>query len=107
MIVYVRYTDEEQDGVGASWPILFTGGTQFIIGNAGRATANGFEVEFSWQATDNLLLNSSVSVIDAEYDEFSGAQCVENSAGQPECYVGVATNGFIASKSFGIVLLFR
>ncbi|MGI9327795.1 MAG: TonB-dependent receptor [Pseudomonadales bacterium] len=58
-------------------------GTQFIIGNAGSATVDGLEVEFSWQATGNLRLHSSVSVIDAEYDDFAGAQCVVNSAGQP------------------------
>jgi len=58
-------------------------GTQFIIGNAGSATVDGIEVEFSWQATENLRLNSSISVIDAKYDDFAGAQCVENSAGLP------------------------
>jgi iron complex outermembrane recepter protein len=58
-------------------------GTQFIIGNAGSATVDGVEVEFSWQATDNLRLHSSVSFIDAEYDDFADAQCVVNSAGLP------------------------
>ncbi len=58
-------------------------GTQFIIGNAGSATVNGVEVEFSWQATENLRLHSSISYIDAEYDDFAGAQCVEDAQGQP------------------------
>jgi len=58
-------------------------GTQFIIGNAGSATVDGLEVELSWQATDNLRLHSSVSWIDAEYDDFAGAQCVEDSSGAP------------------------
>ncbi len=58
-------------------------GTQFIIGNAGSATVDGLEVEFSWQATENLRLHSSISVIDAEYDDFVGAQCVVNSSGSP------------------------
>lgn len=58
-------------------------GTAFIIGNAGSATVDGIEVEFSWQATENLRLHSSVSYIDAEYDDFAGAQCVEDSAGNP------------------------
>ncbi len=56
-------------------------GTRFIIGNAGSATVDGIEVEFSWQATDNLRIHSSLSFIDAEYDDFEGAQCVVNSAG--------------------------
>ena len=58
-------------------------GTAFIIGNAGSATVDGMEVEFSWRATDNLRLHSSVSYINAEYDDFAGAQCVLNSAGTP------------------------
>ena len=58
-------------------------GQQFIIGNAGSATVDGFEVEFSWQATDNLRLQSSLSWIDATYDDFAGAQCVESSDGSP------------------------
>ncbi len=58
-------------------------GTQFIIGNAGEATVDGIEVEFGWQATDNLRLHSSISLIDAEYDDFAGAQCVEDRNGSP------------------------
>lgn len=58
-------------------------GTQFIIGNAGSATVDGMEVEFTWQATDQLRLSSSLSWIDAAYDDFAGAQCVVDSAGDP------------------------
>jgi len=58
-------------------------GTQFIIGNAGQATVDGIELEFTWQATENLRLSSAVSWIDAEYDDFAGAQCVEDSTGAP------------------------
>ena len=59
-------------------------GTQFIIGNAGSATVDGVEVEFSWQATSNLRLHSSLSWIDASYDDFAGAQCVEDATGAPK-----------------------
>lgn len=59
-------------------------GERFIIGNAGSATVEGIEVEFSWQATDNLRLHSSVSLIDGEYDDFAGAQCVEDSNGNTD-----------------------
>ena len=58
-------------------------GTQFIIGNAGSATVDGIEVELTWQASANLRLHSSISVIDAGYDDFAGAQCVEDGAGAP------------------------
>ena len=69
-------------------------GTQFIIGNAGSATVDGLEVEFSWQASENLRLHSSISWIDAEYDDFEGAQCVEDSDGNPanaDCDVASGT----------------
>ena len=59
-------------------------GTQFIIGNAGQATVDGAELELTWQATANLRLASSVSWIDATYDDFAGAQCVIGSDGAPK-----------------------
>ena len=58
-------------------------GTQFIIGNAGSASVDGAEVEVSWQASANLRVHSSVAWIDAAYDDFAGAQCVEDSSGAP------------------------
>ena len=59
-------------------------GTQFIIGNAGSATVDGVEFEFTWQASENLRLSSSLSWIDAKYDDFADAQCVEGSDGAPK-----------------------
>ena len=58
-------------------------GTQFIIGNAGSASVDGAEVEVSWQASANLRIHSSIAWIDAAYDDFAGAQCVEDSSGAP------------------------
>lgn len=58
-------------------------GTQFIIGNAGSATVDGIEVELAWQVNEHLRLHGSVSWIDAEYDDFAGAQCVEDENGVP------------------------
>ncbi|MEZ5597256.1 MAG: TonB-dependent receptor [Pseudomonadales bacterium] len=59
-------------------------GTQFIIGNAGSATVDGLEVEFAWQVNENLRLNTSLSWIDAKYDDFAGAECVVDRSGQPK-----------------------
>ena len=59
-------------------------GTSFIIGNAGSATVNGFEVEMSWQVMGNLRLHSSLSWIDATYDDFADAQCVVDASGSPK-----------------------
>ncbi|MGI9248943.1 MAG: TonB-dependent receptor [Woeseiaceae bacterium] len=59
-------------------------GTAFIIGNAGQATVDGAEVELTWQATDNLRIASSLAWINAEYDDWEGAQCVVDANGQPK-----------------------
>lgn len=59
-------------------------GTSFVIGNAGQATVDGAEVELTWQATDNLRLSSSIAWIDATYDDFAGASCVQNPDGTPK-----------------------
>lgn len=37
----------------------------------------------SWQASANLRVHSSIAWIDAAYDDFAGAQCVEVSSGAP------------------------
>jgi len=51
-------------------------GTAFIIGNAGQATVRGFELEAQYQVTDNLRIAAAFAKIDAEYDDYEGAQCV-------------------------------
>jgi len=51
-------------------------GTAFVIGNAGQATIDGAELELSWQATENLRINTAASYIDATYDDYPGASCV-------------------------------
>lgn len=58
-------------------------GTRFIIGNAGSATVDGLEVELAWRVNKNLRLHSSVSWIEAKYDDFAGAQCVVDASGAP------------------------
>jgi iron complex outermembrane receptor protein len=58
-------------------------GTRFIIQNAASANVDGFEVEGTWQATDNLRLAAAVAYVDATYDEFMGAQCIVDGSNQP------------------------
>lgn len=41
-----------------------------VTSNAGAADIRGFEAELTWAVTDNLLINASGSVIDAEYVDF-------------------------------------
>lgn len=58
-------------------------GTQFIIQNAASADVEGFEIEGTWQATENLRLGAAAAYVDATYDEFLGAQCIVGADNQP------------------------
>lgn len=67
-------------------------GVRFIIGNAASANISGMELEGTWQATDRLRLSGALSVLDNEYDDFLGAQCIVASAdgtfADPTCIDG-------------------
>ena len=67
-------------------------GTRFIIANAASADITGLEVEAIFYPVEGLRLAGSISVIDAEYDDFFGAQClVATAAGafqDPTCVDG-------------------
>lgn len=41
-----------------------------VTSNAGTAKIKGIEAEFTWAATDRLLINASGSLLDAKYDKF-------------------------------------
>ena len=58
----------------------------FVIGNAGKATSQGAEVNAIVRVARGLTLSSNLSYVDAQYDSFLGAQCYPN---QPGC----AANG--------------
>lgn len=45
-------------------------GSFFSIFNASEATMEGIELELSWAVTDELLVRSNYSYLDATYDEF-------------------------------------
>jgi iron complex outermembrane receptor protein len=51
-------------------------GSNFIIANAASADIKGLELDGNWQATDNLGLSLGISLLDAEYDDFFGAECL-------------------------------
>jgi len=66
-------------------------GTRFLIQNAASASVDGFELEGSWQATNNLRLNAGLAYVDATYDDFPGAQCIitpEHELEDPDCVDG-------------------
>ena len=48
-----------------------------IFTNAAEAQIAGFELEGSWQATENLRFDLAAGYLDAEYDEFIGANGVD------------------------------
>ncbi len=46
-----------------------------LVDNAGKATIRGAEADGRFLATEWLTLGASVAFLDAEYDEFTNAQC--------------------------------
>jgi iron complex outermembrane receptor protein len=50
-------------------------GTSFVVGNAAAATVQGVEAEFSWLILENLQVDTSFALLDAQYDDFPNAPC--------------------------------
>lgn len=66
---YSDYTDIQQQ-------IFTTDGTGSLVStvtNAAEATITGAEIELKATPTDNLVVNASLGLIDAEFDEFNDA----------------------------------
>lgn len=60
------YQVEVQDEEGIGNTIL----------NAASAEITGFETEFQWLATEQLLVDGNISYVDAAWDDFSDAECL-------------------------------
>lgn len=59
-----------------------TGVTITRLTNAGDVTTEGFEIDFMWQATDNLTFTGGYANVEAEIDEFfcpDGQACTDRS----------------------------
>ncbi|MBJ2130946.1 MULTISPECIES: TonB-dependent receptor [Alteromonadaceae] len=54
---------------------IFNGSIGFNVGNAGKSIQKGVDVEFIWQATDDLKITANAEYLDFYYDEFQGAAC--------------------------------
>ena len=54
---------------------LFNGSIGFNVGNAGKAIQKGIDVEFIWQATDDLSITANAEYLDFYYAKFEGAAC--------------------------------
>jgi outer membrane receptor protein involved in Fe transport len=77
----------------------FDGRLGFNVRNAGESEIKGLEIDMRWQATQNLLLSSSVAYTDFEFKDYIG-QCFP---GQPtdagdgfNCNYKGKTNEFVA-----------
>ncbi|MFT4823441.1 MAG: iron complex outermembrane receptor protein [Halioglobus sp.] len=69
-------------------------GTSFVVGNAAEATVQGIEADFSWLMMENLRLDASFALLDAQYDEFPNAPCTALAqATNPECAISGADLG--------------
>ncbi len=63
---YVEYTDLQVDSVV---PVPGVG-QESIVTNAGEVTSYGIEADLMWLATDNLTIDGTLGLLDAEYDKF-------------------------------------
>lgn len=68
----------------------------FKVRNAAAASTDGIEAELLWSASDMLTLGFNGALLDAEFDEFDGAQCnTFEAAANPACLVtGISRAGF-------------
>lgn len=57
----------------------------FVSGNAAEATSSGVEAQAIWQVVPAVRFSASVAYLDAEYDDFPGAQCPSAVQGTPAC----------------------
>lgn len=54
---------------------MFNGSIGSNVGNAGKTIQKGIDVEFIWQATDDLSITANAEYLDFYYDKFEGAAC--------------------------------
>ena len=75
----------EIDGFQANNPELLDGVFITRLTNAGSVITEGFEVDFMWQATDQLTLTGGLSNVNAEIDQFlcpvGAPNCADDSSG--------------------------
>ncbi|MFT4614168.1 MAG: iron complex outermembrane receptor protein [Bacteroidia bacterium] len=76
-------------------------GTSFVVGNAAKATVQGVEVDFSLLIIENLRLDTSFALLDAEYDEFPNAQCTaQGLAANPACTADLSGKDLIRAPAW-------
>lgn len=84
LLVNVAVFRTEIDGFQANNPEILDGVFITRLTNAGSVITEGIEMDFMWQATDNLNLYGGFASIDAEVDEFRcpvGLESCDGSSG--------------------------
>lgn len=64
-------------------------GTSFEVGNAGKATSQGVEMDALYALTDEWTLGTNIAYLDATYDEFDSSCPADSNQWRGSC----ATNG--------------
>jgi len=67
----------------------YDGTIGYKVGNAGKVTSQGVEVDGRWRVTPELTLGAAVAYLDSEYDRFPGAQCFAGQTAEQGCIGGV------------------
>ncbi|GGA07923.1 TonB-dependent receptor [Blastomonas marina] len=76
-------------------------GTGFALANAGVQSTKGIEFDMTLTPTDNLVLTMATTVLDANYDEFTGSAVGDLSGSTP---AGIPELTFAASAMYTIDL---
>lgn len=58
-----------------------------FIRNAGKSTAKGAEFEFTWLPWDGMVINSSVALLDMEYDKYESEEALSAGSSNPGAIV--------------------
>jgi len=74
----VEYSDLQVDSVVAVEGV----GQESIVNNAGEVTSSGIEADIMWLATDQLTIDATLGLLDAEYDKFDCNR--DNNAATPD-----------------------
>lgn len=79
---YVEYSDLQLDSVVA---IDEAPGQESVITNAGSMTSMGIEADVMWLATGHLIIDGTLGILDAEYDNFDCNLDRDISNGNEDC----------------------
>jgi iron complex outermembrane receptor protein len=79
---YVEYSDLQLDSIIA---IDEAPGQESVVTNAGEMTSIGFEADIMWLATESLIIDGTLGILDAAYDKFDCNLDRDISNGNEDC----------------------